>query len=869
VYVSKALRYIIFISIFFIVPRIVFSYDSSGSVWLEPSNSAIYTDSTFDMHVKVDTGTHKLTHYQLKITYDPSVVKMDATQGENGVSVGQDGFLMITTLDKVNGSVTIMGSNRIGSGPSDNLDLLILHFKSLNKATSTFIGVSVRILKDEKGNILGNPDGSQIAISIKKRQTQKVYTSNKTQNTDTQPLTKNNDNNSLPKTTQAAAIEENTKKTQTEENKKTNKTSPTIDSFVSKPNSGIVPLSVTFSWNVHDDDNDTLTCYLDTNGDNKIDIRIDNCSNKHSATYTYKKPNNYKAVLIVEDSDKNSVSSSLNIEAKPIMHSITTKINNPEEGVIFIENGNKKCEDLCVYKYDNGTTISIKAKGYVNAIFNGWLGDCKTCKNDKQCKIVLDSDKLCVADFNTPPSIIDFSANPNPAYVSSDVKFNCKAKDKDGHVVKYTIDYGDGTKQTNSSGLFSHKYSSVNTYSAICSAEDDDRSSSSSNIDVKIIKKAEKQTESKIIEQTNNTKKETSKTYFTLDIQTSGKGNIETEPINKEGRYIKGTYVKLKAIPDNNSIFTKWEGDCAQCDNSSTCTITMDSDKECYANFETIEKNHKPKAVIIKQYKTVAVGYKVTLDGSASYDENNDKLSFSWELLSKPKNSKVQLSNPLSSKISFTPDIEGSYLVSLTVSDGEYSSQDNVTIEAIPIAKENRLNSKAIDNKTAIDISISQNSKGKLLNRIIIGKTDKDAVSGVRFPFGTVYFWAKTDNPGDFINVNISFDEPLPNHLTIYKVDNNKNYSEIPSDMWQRIDDYTISLTIQDGGIFDLDNKVNGYIEDPIAVGSVEERETTGGGGGGCSISNSNNDDIDPTFILLIILSIFGFAITRRKQKNI
>jgi uncharacterized repeat protein (TIGR02543 family) len=43
--------------------------------------------------------------------------------------------------------------------------------------------------------------------------------------------------------------------------------------------------------------------------------------------------------------------------------------------------------------------------------------------------------------------------------------------------------------------------------------------------------------------------------------------------------------ITLTAVPDTGYRFTGWGGDCAGCGNSPTCTINMDADKSCFANF--------------------------------------------------------------------------------------------------------------------------------------------------------------------------------------------------------------------------------------------------------------------------------------------
>ena len=78
------------------------------------------------------------------------------------------------------------------------------------------------------------------------------------------------------------------------------------------------------------------------------------------------------------------------------------------------------------------------------------------------------------------------------------------------------------------------------------------------------------------------------------------------------------------------------------------------------------------------------VGQLVFLDGSGSYDANLDLLTYSWDMVSKPKGSFADLSDPSVVDPNFEPDIQGLYLISLVVNDGLLDSDpSNATILAI------------------------------------------------------------------------------------------------------------------------------------------------------------------------------------------
>ena len=77
----------------------------------------------------------------------------------------------------------------------------------------------------------------------------------------------------------------------------------------------------------------------------------------------------------------------------------------------------------------------------------------------------------------------------------------------------------------------------------------------------------------------------------------------------------------------------------------------------------------------------VITGTLVTLDGSASRDEDNDLLHYNWQLASTPENSAATLNLHNTPSPTFVTDIDGIYLAQLTVSDGTTTSPiDSVSV---------------------------------------------------------------------------------------------------------------------------------------------------------------------------------------------
>lgn len=80
--------------------------------------------------------------------------------------------------------------------------------------------------------------------------------------------------------------------------------------------------------------------------------------------------------------------------------------------------------------------------------------------------------------------------------------------------------------------------------------------------------------------------------------------------------------------------------------------------------------------------QSVTAGTFVTLDGRSSSAPNGSSLTYRWVLTSKPSTSNAALLFDTSSRAYFTADVAGTYIATLTVSDGTLTNAASVTIAA-------------------------------------------------------------------------------------------------------------------------------------------------------------------------------------------
>jgi hypothetical protein len=116
---------------------------------------------------------------------------------------------------------------------------------------------------------------------------------------------------------------------------------------------------------------------------------------------------------------------------------------------------------------------------------------------------------------------------------------------------------------------------------------------------------------------------------------------------------------------------------------SATLVVTDNEGQESDPSTQTTNAsteapiNTNPTAVITGS-TTGQVGAELTFSGSTSTDPENDTLNYSW-VLTVPSGSSAALTNETGVSTAYTPDIAGSFTLSLTADDGELNGTSTIT----------------------------------------------------------------------------------------------------------------------------------------------------------------------------------------------
>ena len=184
--------------------------------------------------------------------------------------------------------------------------------------------------------------------------------------------------------------------------------------------------------------------------------------------------------------------------------------------------------------------------------------------------------------------------------------------------------------------------------------------------------------------------------------------SIESKPAGSNANLSSTDTEETSFIPDIEGAYQlKLIASDFLDEDAATITITVSN-----------EPINNPPVANAGDNQIVAKDSNVSLDASASTDPDGDTLSYTWTLTSQPNDSTTTLSVTNTATTSFIADKAGTYEATVTVSDGELSSTDTVTITVInnpPVANAGN-NSSVIKGDTVnLDGSASTDPDGDAL----------------------------------------------------------------------------------------------------------------------------------------------------------
>ena len=120
---------------------------------------------------------------------------------------------------------------------------------------------------------------------------------------------------------------------------------------------------------------------------------------------------------------------------------------------------------------------------------------------------------------------------------------------------------------------------------------------------------------------------------------------------------------------------------------ASPATIIMDMVEQ---GSELPVENVAPVARISTETTVTKPNERLTLDGSQSFDEEGDEITWRWQLVKHPAGSEAYLENAASEMAELVPDVEGVYTIALTVSD-QYGDGEKTQLDVVVSAASLRL----------------------------------------------------------------------------------------------------------------------------------------------------------------------------------
>ena len=223
--------------------------------------------------------------------------------------------------------------------------------------------------------------------------------------------------------------------------------------------------------------------------------------------------------------------------------------------------------------------------------------------------------------------------------------------------------------------------------------------------------------------------------------------------------------------------------------------------------------SYAPVAVVDKSFATVLLGSAASASASLSFDEDSGPLTFAWAIDAAPAGSAATIAAPTTQALSFTPDVTGIYVVSVTVSDGVNTNVAYVTVRAL---------ASLVTNVELLFVPLeTRYSKG--LDKLLMLATNPNAVKIVD-PFTSMVKTVVLPLPGKALNLSPD------GKLAAVLQDGVVSLIDVETGTLVRSstggNDYS-EVIVNNAGVAYLFGRINGYSSSEPGVGVMDLRTGT------------------------------------------
>lgn len=169
-------------------------------------------------------------------------------------------------------------------------------------------------------------------------------------------------------------------------------------------------------------------------------------------------------------------------------------------------------------------------------------------------------------------------------------------------------------------------------------------------------------------------------TSFTAQLDGSMSSDPESLPLSYHWSLLSSPSGSISAITDSDLAIASLVPDLA---GDYVVQLTVeDMAGQKHSDVMVIRDTQKNTIPVADAGKDLQVykGEQIVLDGSGSSDADGDSLKYAWAILSRPVGSVATLADDTTRNASFTPDIDGDFVIQLVVSDGNSTSLPDIIV---------------------------------------------------------------------------------------------------------------------------------------------------------------------------------------------